>query len=79
MSGQELDGAQGDASLDQVGAVGVAQAVDVSVQVAAAQGAHEGAAQARGGDLWQDVAELGRRGRGRGVQRAVSSWMRQTW
>ena len=55
VAGEDLDGAQGDTGLDEVGTEGVAQAVDAAVQVGALQGAGEAAGQGGGGNLGEDV------------------------
>ena len=51
---QYLDGAEGDAGLDELTAKGVAEGVDRSGQVGAAEGAAEGACQGEGGYLGED-------------------------
>ena len=51
---QYLDSAEGDAGLDELTAKGVAEGVDRSGQVGAAEGAAEGACQGKGGYLGED-------------------------
>jgi hypothetical protein len=51
---QDLDGAEGDAGLDELATECVAEGVDRSGEVGAAEGAAEGACQGEGGYLGED-------------------------